>query len=92
MENEHTDWTTWIITSIMGALTTVIATVVFLAKLIETKYVQEIRELKDAFSSFEKKAEVKMEHLEEESRICQQDRFKLAVRVAQLEATTKDLP
>jgi len=46
MTNEHTDWTTWIITTIMAALTTMIGTVVFLAKLIESKYVIEIRELK----------------------------------------------
>lgn len=68
-----------------------IATVVFLTKLIESKYIQEIRELKTTFSTFETKAEVKMVQLEDESRICQQDRFKLAVRVAQLESTSNNL-
>ena len=91
MPNESTDWTNWIITSILGALSTMIATVVFLTKLIESKYIQEIRELKTTFSTFETKAEVKMVQLEDESRICQQDRFKLAVRVAQLESTSNNL-
>lgn len=43
MSDTPTDWTSWIITTAMAGLTTMIGTVVFLAKLIESKYVEEVK-------------------------------------------------
>ena len=51
MNEESHDWTQWIITTIMAALTTMTGTVVFLARMIESKYVKEIRELKEEMNA-----------------------------------------
>jgi hypothetical protein len=80
------DWSNWIITTLFAALSTMIGTVVALAKMIESKYVQEIRDLKNELTKFESRSSSEIATLKEDSRACQEDRFKLSARVAQLEA------
>jgi hypothetical protein len=81
MENTPADWTSWIITTVVGMLTASIGTIVALAKLIETQYTREIAALK---ISIEANAG-KIESLRQEAKECQEDRMKLAVRIGQLE-------
>jgi len=75
MSNESHDWPTWIITTIMAALTTMIGTVVFLAKLIESKYVTEIRDLKTEMTDMSVKHED-----------CLQKHHEAELRLARLES------
>lgn len=75
MPEQSPDWTTWIITTIMAGLTTMLGTVVFLAKLIESKYVSEIRELRAEISL------MKVKHEE-----CVQGHHEAELKFARLEA------
>jgi hypothetical protein len=86
MSDLEQDWTTWIITTIMAALTTMIGTVVALTKYIQMRFVNEIAKLQaDVIQNrIEFEEFKKVSH--NEYRECQEDRFKLAVRVAQLES------
>lgn len=70
----NTDWTTWIIGTLMTVLFTVVGTVVSLAKMIESKYRKEIEELRKEINE-----------LQAEAKLCQEDRLALSVRVASLE-------
>jgi hypothetical protein len=81
MENTPADWTSWIITTVVGMLTASIGTIVALAKLIETQYTREIANLKLSIDANAKEITL----LKNETKECQEDRLKLAVRVGQLE-------
>ncbi len=62
----------------MTVITAVVGTATYLAKQIESKYQDEVKALREG-----------MIELEKETKLCQQDRYALAVRVASLEAVTK---
>lgn len=71
---DNGDWTSWIIGTLMTVLTAVVGTAITLAKMIESKYQKEVTDLhKDI-------AELRVE-----TKICQEDRLALSIRVASLE-------
>lgn len=72
------DWSTWIIGTLMTVLTAVVGTAVTLAKMIESKYQKEVESL-----------HLDIEELRKETKACQDDRLSLSIRVASLEAATK---
>ena len=76
-------WATWIISTIMAALSTMIATVVFLARMIESKYTTEIKELKEELKSLKTESESQINKILIKCEECQKDRQSLAIRVAQ---------
>ena len=69
----------------MAALSTMVATVVFLARMIESKYTTEIRDLKLELKEYKVYADNDRHELLVKSEECQKDRYNLAIRVAQLE-------
>jgi hypothetical protein len=83
------DWTTWIIGTLMAVVSTVVATAVTLARMIESKYQQELIELRKDSVNRETRYAKDIEELKKESKACQEDRYTLAIRVASLEAATK---
>ena len=85
MTDQPDNWTTWIISTTMAALSTMIGTVVFLARMIESKYTSEIRDLKSEFKDYKTYADNDRHELLIKSDECQKDRYSLAIRVAQLE-------
>lgn len=85
MNEQPDNWTTWIISTIMAALSTMVATVVFLARMIESKYTTEIRDLKLELKEYKVYADNDRHELLVKSEECQKDRYSLAIRVAQLE-------
>lgn len=60
MSEQTPDWTTWIITTLLAGVTTMVGTIVFLAKLIESKYVREVSDLSKALiqTNLDHKAEI----------------------------------
>lgn len=84
------DWSTWIITTIMAALTTMIGTVVALARIIESKYQSEIKDLKADFVDYKSFAANERATMKVETEKCLADRMQLAIRVAQLESKIKE--
>jgi len=76
--NTGGDWTNWIIGTLMTVITAVVGTAVTLAKAIESKYQQEVTDLRN-----------EMTELRKESKACQDDRYALAIRVASLESQQK---
>lgn len=98
MTDQHSDWTAYIITTLVTAVGSMIGAIVFLAKLIETKYVTEIKELKGLFINLEITRKSELDNQEtkiEEQKIittkCQEDREALAIRVARLESESNYL-
>ena len=98
MTDQHSDWTAYIITTLVTAVGSMIGAIVFLAKLIETKYVTEIKELKALFINLEitRKSELANQETKiEEQKIittkCQEDREALAIRIARLESESNYL-
>lgn len=98
MTDQHSDWTAYIITTLVTAVGSMIGAIVFLAKLIETKYVTEIKELKVLFINLEitRKSELANQETKiEEQKIittkCQEDREALAIRIARLESESNYL-
>ena len=89
MASEQDDWSSWIITTIMAALSTMVGTVVFLAKLIETKYLTEIRELKEEFKTYRAYADNHRHELEVRNEKCMEEHHQAEIRLAKLEAITK---
>lgn len=92
------DWTTYIITTLITALGSVVGAIVFLAKIIENRYVEEIKALKLLFinSEISHNAEMlvqKAEILEgkADAAKCQKEREELAIRVARLESVSDNL-
>jgi len=75
MSDPQHDWINWIITTIMAALTTMVGTVIFLARLIESKYVTEIRELKEEMK------DMAVKHIE-----CLEKHHAAELRLARLES------
>lgn len=98
MTDQHSDWTAYIITTLVTAVGSMIGAIVFLAKLIETKYVIEIKELKALFVNLEIKYDKKLNSQENdltqqriETEECLKDRQELAIKVAKLESTSNNL-
>lgn len=81
MTDTPTDWTSWIITTVMAGLTTMIGTVVFLAKLIESKYVEEQKRGNAEIAHLSAKLEAQVAKHEE----CMQLHHEAEVRLARLE-------
>jgi hypothetical protein len=79
------DWTAWIITTIMAALSTMVGTVIFLAKLIESKYVSEIRDLKNDFKDYKIFADKERQELTVKHAQCMEDHYEAKIRLARLE-------
>ncbi len=75
---DNGDWTTWIIGTLMTVLTAVVGTAVTLAKMIESKYQKDVAALHKDIAE-----------LRTETAACQEDRLSLSIRVASLEAITK---
>ena len=78
MAETSTDWTAWVITTIGAAFSTMVGTVVFLAKLIESRYVTEITELKQEVKGLSEKHEE-----------CTQGHHLAELRLARLEEQIK---
>jgi len=70
-------WYHWILGTIVTVVSTLVATIVTMAKAMESKYKQEITELKEEMKVVNK-------HVED----CNRDREEHRVRLAALEATT----
>ena len=71
---DNGDWTTWIIGTLMTVLTAVVGTAITLAKMIESKYQNEVTDMSKAITE-----------LRVETKICQEDRLALSIRIASLE-------
>lgn len=56
-EQTPPDWTAWIVSTLLASVTAMVSTIVFLAKLIESKYLTEIRTLSTKVDLLEKKHE-----------------------------------
>ena len=98
MTDQHSDWTVYIITTLVTAVGSMVTAILFLAKLIETKYVTEIKELKALFINLEIKYDKKLNSQENdltqqriETEECLKDRQELAIKVARLESTSNNL-
>ena len=85
MAEPAADWTTYIITTLVTAVGSMIAAIIALAKVIETKYVTEIKELKVHYAASEIKTELEISQIREASDKCEKDREELAIRLARLE-------
>jgi hypothetical protein len=81
MTDTPTDWTNWIITTAMAGLTTMIGTVVFLTKLIESKYVQEVRTANEEIATLSCKLDAQVAKHED----CMQLHHEAELRLARLE-------
>lgn len=81
MSDTPADWTAWIITTVTAALGTMVTTVVFLAKLIESKYVQEVKRGNDEIMAVSAKLEAQIIKHEE----CMQKHHEAELRLAKLE-------
>lgn len=86
----------YIITTLVTAIGSAIGTILFLAKIIESKYVSEIKEIKAMYEATEishkeemteQKKEISV--LKIEAALCQKNREELAIRVARLEAKSQ---
>lgn len=85
MADSPQDWTTWIVTTLLAAVTTMVGTVVFLAKLIESRYTTEIKELKSGLLDMAvKHADCLQKHHEAELRLARLE-TKVASNTKQLE-------
>lgn len=71
----------------MTVITAVVGTAVTLAKMVESKYQQELADLKKLALEREVKYDKDISELRSETKACQEDRYALAVRVASLEST-----
>lgn len=76
------EWSSWIIGTLVTVISTAIATIVGLAKLIQSIYLSRINQLETNTQQHK----VEIEQLKKESAECQKDRYNLAIRVASLEA------
>lgn len=91
-------WTTYIISTLATVVGSMITAILFLAKLIESKYVTEIKDLKMCLTNLETKydkkldeQEVKLADQKQETDNCQTERQELAVKVARLESESDNL-
>lgn len=75
MSVESNDWTSWIVTTLAAVVSTVVGTVVFLIKFIESKFTTEIGELKATVAELYKKLED-----------CKETHHDAEIRLAKLEA------
>lgn len=98
MSDPASDWSTYIITTLITAVGSMVGAIIFLAKIIETKFVTEIRDLKKCLTDLEVKYDKKLKAQEEafaeqklETENCLKDRQELAVKVARLESTSDNL-
>lgn len=80
------DWSAWIITTLLAVVSTMVGTVIFLAKLIEGKYRAEIADLKNSFATLKNETAEAYNKLYIETVKCREDREQLAVKAARLEA------
>lgn len=76
------DWTNWIIGTIMTALGSAVGAVVALAKMIETKYVTEIKLLRD--ETVLQKTE--MDNMKKKHEECMEAHYQAEIRFKVLEA------
>lgn len=76
--NDITQWLHWILGTIVTIITTLVGTIVTMAKAMQSKYQQEITDLKCEIKELGK-------HVED----CNKDREEHRVRLAALEATVK---
>lgn len=88
---QPSDWTTYIITTLVTVVGSMITAILFLAKLIESKYVTEIKDLKLCLTNLEIKYDKKLDSQELATEECVKDRQDLAVKVARLESTSNNL-
>ncbi len=79
------DWTGWIITVLLTVLSTMVGTVVFLAKMIEGKYRAEIADLKNEITLIKQQTRAAYDSLLAETIECRKSREELAVKNAALE-------
>lgn len=93
---QPSDWTTYIITTLITVVGSMITAILFLAKLIESKYVTDIKDLKLCLTNLEIKYDNKLELQETaltqqklETEECLKDRQDLAVKVAKLESASE---
>lgn len=98
MSNDTSDWSNWIITTIMAALTTMIGTVVALARIIESKYVSEVKDLKSVIT--EQKEDLNSYRIFADNRAqemilkheeCMKAHHKAEIRIAQLETISNNI-
>ena len=75
MSVETNDWGNWIITTLIAVVSTVVGTVVFLVKFIESKFTTEIGELKKLVAELNDKLDV-----------CKETHHDAEIRLAKLEA------
>jgi len=73
--SESNDWTNWIVTTLAAVVSTVVGTVIFLVKYVESLFRTEIGELKTLVADLNKK-------LDE----CKETHHDAEIRLAQLEA------
>ena len=85
MADPSTDWTTYIITTLITAVGSMIAAVIALAKIIETKYVREITELKAQSAVCATKTDVEILQLKKLYAESENKREDLAIKLARLE-------
>ena len=85
MSDTSVDWTNWIITTVMAALGTMVGTVVFLAKLIESKYTQEVKRANEEITSVSAKLDAQTKKHED----CMDLHHKAELRLARLEEQIK---
>ena len=98
MTDEQLDWTNYIITTLVTAIGSAIGAILFLAKMIETKYVLEIKGIQAANEAAQTRHEKEMTEQKQEiqrqkieSALCQKNREELAIRIASLEANSRRL-
>lgn len=86
MSTTSTDWTTYIITTLVTAVGSMIAAIITLTKIIESKYVKEIAELKAHSALLELKTDTEINQLKGLYMESENRREDLAVKLARLEA------
>jgi len=75
MSVESNDWTSWIVTTLAAVVSTVVGTVVFLIKFNESKFTNEIGELKKLGAELNNKLD-----------LCKETHHDAEIRLAKLEA------
>lgn len=75
MSDGPNDWTNWIVTTLAAVISTVVGTVVFLVKFIESRFTTEIAELKKLVTELNTKLDA-----------CKETHHDAEIRLAKLEA------